>query len=194
MRHAREMEELSERVGIVVYGRVAKVLAGWCQSAEPEGRADGIAAMHGGLDELKRIGARARRTEYLGLFAERLLAAGDAVGCDAALAEARSLADGTGERFFLAELHRISAMSMIATSASEAGEAERILAMALAMAREQEARLFELRAATELAMLLADRGERQQALDLLAPIHAWFGEGLGTPRLREAQALLDALS
>ena len=61
------------------------------------------------------------------------------------------------------------------------------------MARRQSAKSFELRAATSLARLWADRGQRQRARDLLAPVHAWFTEGFGTPDLRDAEALLAEL-
>jgi predicted ATPase len=64
---------------------------------------------------------------------------------------------------------------------------------ALAGAREQGARLWELRAGTSLARLWRDRGERQKARDLLAPVHGWFAEGFGTQDLRDARALLDEL-
>ena len=62
---------------------------------------------------------------------------------------------------------------------------------ALDVARQQEARLLELRASRDLARLWAERGERQQALDLLAPVYDWFTEGFDTPDLVEAKALLD---
>ena len=60
----------------------------------------------------------------------------------------------------------------------------------LDVARHQGAKSFELRAATSLARLWADRGERDRARDLLAPVHAWFTEGFDTPDLRDAAALL----
>ena len=61
------------------------------------------------------------------------------------------------------------------------------------MARRQEARSFELRAATSLARLWRDQGKRAEAHDLLAPVYGWFTEGFDTPDLRDASALLDGL-
>ena len=61
------------------------------------------------------------------------------------------------------------------------------------MARQQGAKLWELRAATSLARLWRDRGKRSEARDLLAPVYGWFTEGFDTPDLKEAKALLDAL-
>jgi predicted ATPase len=64
---------------------------------------------------------------------------------------------------------------------------------ALAVAREQGTRGFELRAAVSLARLLSSQGRREEASDLLSPVYGWFTEGFGTPDLKEAKALLDEL-
>jgi predicted ATPase len=63
-----------------------------------------------------------------------------------------------------------------------------------AVARRQSARFFELRAALSLAQLWRDQGKRSEVRDLLAPIYGWFAEGLDTPVLRDAKALLDGLA
>ena len=73
-------------------------------------------------------------------------------------------------------------------------EAEATIRRAIEVARAANARWLELRAATSLARLRAERGERRQARDLLAPVFGWFTEGLDTPDLGEARALLDALA
>ena len=75
----------------------------------------------------------------------------------------------------------------------DAAAAEADLHQALTLARERETRSWELRLARDLARLWAERGERQQALDLLAPVYDWFTEGFDTPDLMEAKALLDEL-
>ena len=77
------------------------------------------------------------------------------------------------------------------TSGRDADEAD--LRHALEIARQQEARSLELRAARDLASMLAGRGERQQAHNLLAPVYGWFTEGFDTPDLKEAKALIDNL-
>ena len=71
---------------------------------------------------------------------------------------------------------------------------ERGRARALAIAREQRAKSWELRAAMSMARLCRDQGKRQQARDLLAPVYGWFTEGFDTPDLKEAEALLDELA
>ena len=72
--------------------------------------------------------------------------------------------------------------------------AEESFCAALAVARRQSAKLWELRAATSLARLWCDQGERAEARDLLAPVYGWFTEGFDTPVLQDAKALLDELA
>ena len=73
-------------------------------------------------------------------------------------------------------------------------EAEECFERALAVARAQQAKSWELRAATSLARLWRDQGKRDALRDLLAPVYGWFTEGFDTPDLKEAKALLDALT
>jgi predicted ATPase len=99
----------------------------------------------------------------------------------------------TGQRCFEPELHRVRGELLLHGAPDWRVEGESWLGHALAAAREQKARSCELRAATGLAHVWADRGERRRAQDLLAPTHRWFTEGFGTPDLRAARALLDQL-
>ena len=75
----------------------------------------------------------------------------------------------------------------------DVADAERSYQQAIAVAKRQSAKIFELRASTSLARLWRDQGKRAEARDLLAPIYGWFTEGFDTPALREAEALLDEL-
>ena len=76
----------------------------------------------------------------------------------------------------------------------DAAKAEACFERALAVAREQQAKSWELRAATSMARLWQDQGKRRQARDLLAPVYGWFTEGFDTLDLKGAKALLDALA
>jgi len=98
----------------------------------------------------------------------------------------------TGERWLEAELHRQKGELLLRQGHSEA--AEELYCKALDIAREQEAKLWELRAAASLARLRRDQGRRGDARDLLAPIYDWFTEGFDTPDLKEAKVLLDELT
>jgi predicted ATPase len=101
------------------------------------------------------------------------------------------LVERTGERWFAADLNRQKARLLLRQGQAEA--AEELYRKALGIAREQEAKLWELRAAGSLARLWRDRGRRAAARDLLASVYGWFTEGFATPDLKEAKALLDEL-
>jgi predicted ATPase len=97
----------------------------------------------------------------------------------------------TGERWFAAELNR--QMGRLLHGQGNLDAAETSYLMALNIAREQEAKLWELRAAVSLARLRGDQGRGAEAHDMLAPIYSWFTEGFDTPDLREARAMLEKL-
>jgi class 3 adenylate cyclase len=98
------------------------------------------------------------------------------------------------ERIFEAELYRLKARTLLLRGGPDARtEAQSLLDQALITARNQHAKALELRAAMDLAALWIDQGRREEALDLLAPIHAWFTEGFDTQDLKQANALLDQL-
>jgi predicted ATPase len=99
-----------------------------------------------------------------------------------------------GAHWYDAELHRIRADLRCAMDAAGWIEAEKDLEKSIETARAQHARYFELRAATDLARLWVERGQRKKAHDLLAPILNWFTEGLDTPDLMAARACLSAIA
>jgi predicted ATPase len=108
------------------------------------------------------------------------------------LAEALALVDRMDERWFEAEPHRLKGEALLRTTADVAA-AEASFRKAIDVAREQDAKWWELRAATSLARLWAERGERRKARDLLAPICGRFTEGFDMLDLKEAGTLLDEL-
>jgi predicted ATPase len=101
------------------------------------------------------------------------------------------IVDSTGDRFLEAELNRHKGQLLLRQGNS--GAAEELYRKALRIAVEQEAKLWELRAAASLARLRRDQGRHTEARDLLAPIYGWFTEGFDTQDLKEAKALLDEL-
>jgi DNA-binding response OmpR family regulator/predicted ATPase/class 3 adenylate cyclase len=107
------------------------------------------------------------------------------------LAKALEVAHDTNERWYEAELHRLTGEWLIANRSAAEGEAS--LQRALSLARAQQARMWELRAATSLARLWRGQGRLSDATDLLAPIYGWFTEGFETQDLRTARELLSAL-
>jgi len=107
------------------------------------------------------------------------------------LDDALQIIERTGERWLEAELHRHKGQLLQRKGHSYA--AEDLFRKALSVAQQQEAKLWELRAAVSLARLHRDQGRRAEAHDLVAPVYRWFTEGLGTPDLKEAKVLLDKL-
>jgi class 3 adenylate cyclase len=103
-----------------------------------------------------------------------------------------STEEKTGHRQWKAELHRLAGVASCALNKLEEGQ--NALEDAMRIARMQQAKAYELRAATSLARLWFDQSKRQQARDLLAPVYGWFTEGFDTRDLKEAKALLDALA
>jgi class 3 adenylate cyclase/predicted ATPase len=115
----------------------------------------------------------------------------DALQCiDRALAAV----ERTNERWCEAEVHRMAGEIALTFGQSDATRAEGYFQRALAVAREQQARSWELRAATSMARLCCKQGKVQQARNLLAPVYGWFTEGSETNDLKNAKALLDTLA
>jgi predicted ATPase len=99
----------------------------------------------------------------------------------------------TKEKWFEAEVHRIAGDIALLSPERDAAKAEAYFERALAVARRQQAKSFELRAAMSLARLWREQGRQQQAHELLAPVYGWFTEGFDTLDLKDAKALLDEL-
>jgi predicted ATPase len=109
------------------------------------------------------------------------------------LEQAMVRAETTGNYHAIAEQHRLQGEFILALEATRASEAETCFHEALGVARRQQAKALELRAAMSLSRLWQWQGKRHEALNLLAPIYTWFTEGFDTEDLREAQSLLTAL-
>ena len=110
------------------------------------------------------------------------------------LAEALTLVDKTGERWYEPELYRLKGALLLQQSADNHAEAQACFHHALDIARRQQAKSLELRAATSLSRLWQQQGKRAEARQLLAEVYSWFTEGFDTPDLREAKILLDELA
>jgi predicted ATPase len=111
-----------------------------------------------------------------------------------ALAEAHILVEQHEDHWWEAEIYRLRGVLLLRQPGTPPAEAEAWLQRALDVARRQEAKSLELRAATSLSRLWQQQGKRPEAYDLLAPIYHWFTEGFDTADLREAKALLEELS
>ena len=168
------------------------VLHGWALALQGQSEA-GLAAIRQGLTADLATGATHFRLYFLGLLAEAYGAGGHPDEGLHALAEALAVVDTTELRDYAAELYRLKGALLLQQAVPDAVQAEACFQEALAIARQQQARSWELRAATSLARLWQAQDKCQEAYDLLAPVYHWFTEGFDTADLREATALLEEL-
>jgi len=154
--------------------------------------AEGISLLRSGSAAYRATGAEVWMPYHLARLAEACEIALQIEETSALLDEALQLAERTGERWFAAELNRHKGQLLLRQGHSKA--AEQLYRKALSIAQEQEAKLWELRAAVSLARLWEEQGRRAEACDLLAPVCDWFTEGFDTADLKEAKGLLDELT
>jgi tetratricopeptide (TPR) repeat protein len=191
-KRAEELVILAEQLGFPIYFEFGRLYRGrsWVESGESEA---GLAEMQQAKGELVRIGVGVAEPQFFAMLAESLRKVGchdDALGT---LEHALGRADQQGQHYYDAELHRLRAEVLLHMNDKAVEEAETHLYRSLEIARRQEARTFELRAATSLARLWPRQGKRDDARALLAPLYAWFTEGFDTRDLRDAKALLEEL-
>jgi predicted ATPase len=166
------------------------IYRGWFQVNNGE-VTEGISLLRSGLAAYRATGAEAWMPHYLALLARACERGGQIEEACSLLDDALLISTRTGECWFAAELNRHKGELLLRQGKSAV--AEELYVIALKIAREQDARLWELRAAASLARLRRDQGRHRDARELLVPIYGWFTEGFGTSDLREAKALLDEL-
>jgi predicted ATPase len=189
---AETLVALATERGFPLPTAVGTVVAGWASTQE-ELADEGIARMGRGLANYTATGAELWVPDLLALLAQAHGRAGRPAAGLHFLAEGLDRVDRTGGRWLEAELHRLRGELLLALASPDLAEAETGFSRAIGVAREQGAKMWELRAATSLARLWRDQGRHAEAHDLLAPIYGWFTEGFDMPDLRDAKALLDEL-
>jgi predicted ATPase len=154
--------------------------------------AEGVSLLHRGSTAYRATGAQAWAPYHIALLARACEIAGQIEEALAQLDDALRIVETTGERWFEAEIYRQKGRLLLRQGDAEL--VEKLYRKALNIAREQEAKLWELRAAASLARLWRDQGRPTEACDLVAPVYGWFTEGFDTPDLKDAKALLDELA
>jgi tetratricopeptide (TPR) repeat protein len=191
--HVRALLDLARERGIPVWIAFGTFYEGWlkwrCGNREA-----GIAEMHEGLHLMRSQRQGVFMPQLMALLAETEAEAGQPHAALATLDVQLATIEQTGQRWFLAELHRLRGTILLQLRPSGAIEAEAAFKHAIEIARNQAAKLFELQAAVSLARLWRDQGKRAEARDLLGTIYNWFTEGFDAPDLKDAKALLDALA
>ena len=201
-RAAQECAEaaLATEHAFVFYQASSTVLLGWALAGQGHGE-EGIAQMCQGVAACEATGAALRRTYFGALLAEAYGRAGQVTEGLRLLAQALTVVRTNGEQVYEAELYRLQGELLLAQAGqgqhppgSSEAAAERSMQQALDIARCQQAKSLELRAALSLTRLRQRQGKRDEAYELLAPIYTWFTEGFETTDLQNAKALLKALA
>jgi len=176
-----------------LWGAMGTWLYGWAL-AEQGQTEEGIMQIRQGLTAWRATGAALVIPTYLATLAEGYGKAGQWEDAQELLREALVLVEDTGERFWEAELYRLMGELLLRHTIPNEHQAAACFQQALDVARHQQAKTLELRAAMSLSRLWQQHKKRDEARELLKPIYSWFTEGFDTGDLQEAKALLEALS
>jgi class 3 adenylate cyclase/predicted ATPase len=190
--HAEAAVALSIEQGFPQWAAMGTSLCGWGLAMQGQGKA-GLALVRQGTAAWQGTGAALLVPYFCTMLAEVADHLGYTEEGLQALAEGHTLVEQQEERWWEAEIHRLRGVLLLRQPGTPPAEAESWLRRALDVARRQEAKSLELRAATSLARLWQSQGKRQEAYDLLAPVYGWFTEGFDTADLQEAKALLAEL-
>jgi class 3 adenylate cyclase/predicted ATPase len=182
---------LARERGFVQFLALSLMVRGWTL-AEQGQVAEGLAQIRQGMADMGAIGAQIQ-PRVLMLLANVYGHMGQPEEGLRVLAEAETVAQTRGERFIEAELSRCKGELLLQQVVPDTPLAEACFQQALAVARRQQAKSWELRVAMSLSRLWQQQGKRVEAHELLAPIYGWFTEGFETPDLQEAKALLEEL-
>ena len=190
---ADELAALADEKGALLWKAFGMSMQG-CLLALTVKASDAVHMITSGITALRSTGG----TLWMPLWLSHLTKAyaelgqfNDAWRC---IGEALTAVETTKERWFEAELHRIAGEIALLSPEPDAAKAEAYFERALAVARQQQAKSWELRAAMSMARLWRDQGKPQQARELIAPVYGWFTEGFDTLDLKEAKALHDDLA
>jgi predicted ATPase len=179
--------------GFAQWMAAGMVLHGWVRAVQ-EGEQEGVTELHQGITAWRNTGAALSLSHWLALLAEGYGSVGQTELGLTAVGEALAVVAQYEEGYYEAESHRLQGALWLQQSPAKSTKAESCFHTALSVARGQQAKSWELRAAVSLARLWQQQGKHQEASDLLAPVYAWFTEGFDTADLRDAKSLLDELS
>jgi predicted ATPase len=188
---------LSKEQGFSVVLSVGMILRGWVLAEQGE-LEEGIVQMGQGLDIHQATGASVIwRPSLIAPLAEAAMKAGQAKERLTMLAEAMAIVNKTEKHNYEAELYRLKGELLLKAEGGRRRDElspEDCFLKAIDIARQQEAKSLELRAVMSLSRLWRDQGKKKEARPMLAEIYGWFTEGIDTGDLKEAKALLEALS
>ena len=188
-----ELIALADEKGAAFWKAGGEMLQG-CVLAFTGKPSDAVHTITTGLGAWRSTGATLFIPEHLSCLARALAELGQLDDAWRCVGEAMTAMETTKERWCEAEVNRIAGEIALMSPEPDAAKAEAYFERALTVARQQQAKSWELRAAMSLARLWRDQGKVQQARELLAPVYGWFTEGFDTRDLKEAKALLEELA
>jgi predicted ATPase len=191
--YAEALMTLADEQGFVLRCEQGRLLRGWALAMQGY-ETEGVAQIRQAFAVYPTMEPGLYRSYFLGLLAEACGQVGQPAAGLRAVDEALTLVATTEVRWWEAELHRLQGVLQLQLPSPEVSRAERCFQQALAVARNQQAKSLELRAALSLSRLWQQQGQQAAAHALLAPIYGWFTEGFDTTDLQEAKALLEKLS
>ena len=192
-KHAEAAVALATEQGFPLWAAAGTSMRGWALALQDQGEA-GMAQARQGVAAWRATSATMLVPYLCTVLAEVADHLGHPEEALQALAEAHTLVEQREERFWEAEVCRLQGVLLLQQPGTPQEEAETWLRRALDIARRQEAKSLELRAAMSLSRLWQQQGKRAEAYDLLAPIYSWFTEGFDTADLQDAKALLAELA
>ena len=155
---------------------------------------DAVEVLISGITAMRSLGSTFLRSFHLSNLARTYAELGNYEDAWRCIGEAMTAVETNKERWCEAEVHRIPGEVSLESLEPDVGKAQAHFERALVVARAQQAKSWELRAAISMARLWRDQSKRQQAHDLLAPVYGWFTEGFDTLDLKEVRALVDELT
>jgi predicted ATPase len=191
--HAEAAVALATTQGFPQWVAWGTTLRGWALAKEGQGEAE-MAQVRQGITAWRATGAALNVPYLCTVLADVTTHIGHPADGLQALAEAHTLIEQQEERWWEAEISRLRGVLLLRQTGTPQAEAETWLQQALDVARRQEAKSLELRAAMSLSRLWQQQGKRAEARALLAPIYGWFTEGFDTADLQEGRALLQELT
>jgi class 3 adenylate cyclase/predicted ATPase len=189
----REAIALAEETGAAFWKGHGGALLG-CVLALRGGAAEAIDAITSGFADNRAAGTTLHRPFILSYLAGAHADLGQFDEAWRWIDEAMAQVESTKEKWAEAEIHRVAGEIALRSPVPDAARAESYFTAALAIARRQQAKSWELRSATSHARLMRDQGRVREAHDLLAPVYGWFEEGFGTKDLKDAKTLLAELA
>jgi len=189
----QELASLAEEKD-VFFWRAAAMIGRGCLHAVAGEPQEAAVRTTEGLNAYRSTGARLFIAENLSYLAKAQSEIGQLNQAWASIVEALNAIDASNERWGEAEVHRVAGEIVLMSPDAETAKAEAYFERSLEIARQQQAKSWELRASMSMARLWRDQGKRHEARELLAPVYGWFTEGFDTLDLKQAKALLGELA